>query len=353
MIRVLVPDMPNAEQLLPYLHLIDKSKVYSNGGALVGKLEERIGTIVEKPCAIVNNGTHAIELALRALNLPAGSNVLVPAITFKATGQAIRAAGLNPVLCDVSRNTWQLDPSSCTSFVEKFKIKAVVPVATFGYPVDSDKWSAFANRHQIPVLIDAAAALCSQKLPENPLVSATFSLHATKFIGAGEGGIITSFSGELIERVKSMSMFGPRGGNYKMSEYHAAVGLAALDRVEQKRERAREILRSYRDYLPGGCSIGPFLRNRSDLAIAVILMPKEVALKLQVDQPLGQEVETKLWYRPFLDELFEFHDAPRADLLVNTHELRARLLGVPFHSELTEKEVRKVCDTITDFIKGQ
>jgi dTDP-4-amino-4,6-dideoxygalactose transaminase len=93
MIRVLIPSMPTADELLPFLREIDERKVYVNGGPLVRRLEAEDRGLDESPCTVVSNGTLSLELALRAMNLPQGCGVLVPAVTYVASAQAIVNAG--------------------------------------------------------------------------------------------------------------------------------------------------------------------------------------------------------------------------------------------------------------------
>ena len=244
MIKVLIPSMPTAEELLPYLRRIDESRVYVNGGQCLYELQDRLEALLHARVAPVANGTLAIDLALRAIELPPGSDVLVPALTFPGTGLAIRNAGHVPVLADCCPLTWQLTPEMAEAIVrERPSIKAVVPVAAFGLPVPADEWKAFHDATHLPLVIDAAGALLQQVVPNRKGIAVCFSLHATKAVGAGEGGAVACVDPALIARVASMASFGPNGTNAKMSEYHAAVALASLapERLQAKADASERV----------------------------------------------------------------------------------------------------------------
>mgnify|MGYP003393897224 CR=1 FL=1 len=277
MIRVLVPDMPTAEDLLPYLELIDKKRVYSNIGPMVVELEETLAKITGAPVAVMSNGTLAIELALKSLYLRPQSPVLCPAFTFVATGQAIANAGLRPVLCDVDLDAaWQMTPEIAARAVHDshLPISAIVPVAPFGAPVDADAWSALSRELGIPVVVDAAGALTTQVLPDDPWMVVAYSLHATKFIGAGEGGAVSTKNEVLMRRIRELLNFGPGGTNAKMSEYHAAVALASLVRAGKKRGGSSWLWRQYHEAIaeiPGLSFQSALLR---DAVLMPILLPE-------------------------------------------------------------------------------
>lgn len=343
MIRVLVPDMPTADDLLPYLRRMDAEKRYVNGGPLMRELEASLGDLVHAPVAALSNGTMAIELALRALRLPRGSSVAVPAVTFVATGQAIANAQLKPVICDVDPATWQLTPECLVEVADSWQIRAVIPVAAFGMPVPVEPWEKFARDTRVPVVIDAAGALIEQQVSQSPNLITTFSLHATKFVGAGEGGAIATFDRFLLQRIAQMAAFGPYGTNAKMSEYHAAVGLASLDtaRISAKIERNAAVARAYLD----GLGVSMLLQRppRGDTTLLPVLLPdghKAVDVQLALDR---HEVESRQWYRPFLDELQQFGNAPRPFKLPITSLLRERMLCLPFHGHLSGADVAHVC----------
>lgn len=332
MIRLLVPDMPSAKDLLPYLRRIDEAKVYVNRGHLVQELEDRLTRMTGVPCVTVANGTLGLELALQTVEIEFEELrplVALPAVTFSATGLAAHAAEYYVDLYDVDAETWQLDGTQ--SYADS---DCVMPVATFGMPVGVTQW----ENYPIPVVIDAAGAFPAQACSKDPNIITCFSLHATKFIGAGEGGFVACADRGKIERIRSLSMFGAEGTNAKMSEYHAAVALASLDRAQPKMMHTTRVAEWYRYAIAKSL---PMLHRTSTLLVTELPVPAaEVIPKM-----LAAGIEVKQWYRPFLDERPEFGTYPMGTFPVTDH-LREHLIGLPFHNFLTEADVAYVCNTL-------
>lgn len=344
LIKVLQPDMPPAAAVLPYLLGMDESRIFVNNGPLLRRLEDQLTQITRSHCTVVSNGTVSMELALRAMSLPSGSNILVPAVTYVATGQAIVNAGHVPVLCDVDPDTWQLTAERAAEIVTYDRtIRAVVPVAAFGLPVPIAGWERFSYDINIPVLIDAAGAILCQETSVIPEIVVSYSLHATKAVGAGEGGVIATCDLNLLERVASLANFGPGGTNAKMSEYHAAVALASLQRLNPWRS---DVCRWYEARLPASVQQQRGAQLWRTLFPVLLAKGHDAAAVCQEMRKAG--IETKQWYRPFLDERAEFGRRHRP--LPVTDMLRARMLGLPFHAFLTEDDVVRVCDTLSELI---
>ncbi len=202
MIHTIRPRLPTAEQLLPYLTRIDESGVYSNDGPLVRNLEQRLNGVA------VSSATLGLELAAGAI-FKKGRPVRVSALTYPATILAIMRAGLKPIICDVDETTWALANIDDHS----------VPTAPYGL---------LTPEMQKAPLIDAAGV--------NPFISVAgendatmvFSLHATKVLPAGEGGLVRALQPirGIVARDRNFgwdTTIKAIGTNAKMSEYHAAV----------------------------------------------------------------------------------------------------------------------------------
>lgn len=347
MIKVLIPSMPTADELLPYLRQMDEARVYVKGGPLVKRLELELSALTRSPCTVVANGTVSLELALRALELPRGAGVLMPAVTFVATAQAVVNAGHVPVLCDVDPATWQLNAGLAAQLVANDRsIRAVIPIAAFGLPVPIEPWERFNYRTNLPVLIDAAGAIYGQKTSPVPEIIVSYSLNATKALGAGEGGVIATSDLLLGERVASLANFGPGGTNARMSEYHAAAALASLRHVTSWRT---DVDRWYAEHLPSGLCLQ---RGKQPMrTLLPVLLPEGVSAAAAQDELARAGVEAKLWYRPFLDERAQFFSCAKWGPMSVTETLREHLLGLPYHAFLTEADVTNVCSTLKRIIE--
>jgi dTDP-4-amino-4,6-dideoxygalactose transaminase len=367
-IPLLVPDLPTADELLPWLQRIDKNRWYTNFGPLVLEFESTLtrhlsnrpsGSSHGEIClTTVSSGTAAIELAILALALPESSRVLLPAFTFPATCTAIQRAGLSPVFSDVDEKSWMLTPAIARSVLRYSRYDLVMPVATFGCPQPANEWDEFSRETGIPVVIDAAAGFGNQEIGGRALVA--FSFHATKAFGIGEGGMVAARAPELIEKVRRLSNFGigadgiisQSGDNAKMSEYHAAVGLAQLTRWAQLRERNKMIWQIYQRCLKSlgeqiGFQQGPEQRIHSQMPVSV---PAGQVSRLAT-WLTEQGIETRRWYCPPLPKHPAFSDIPcvgpdgKQDLPV-TARLADGLLGLPFHARLEETQIEFICDRL-------
>ncbi len=263
-IPVLKPDMPSADQLLPYLRRIDAAQQYANFGPLNRELEERLSaectavSELQVHLTTVANCTVGLQLALMACVERPRVKVLVPSLTFPGTVSGILQAGFEPVLADVDPARWVLTPEIARKAMMRVRgIRAVMPVAAYGAALDVAAWDRLTEDTGVPVVIDAAGAFGNQRVGQRTLVA--FSMHATKALGAGEGGFVASRDPDVIARVRRLSNFGYMnagglisdiGVNGKMSEYAAAVGLAAMDRwadiCEQRRSLADRYLSALR-----------------------------------------------------------------------------------------------------------
>lgn len=353
MIPYFIPDMPKTDQLLPYLREIDRNLWYSNFGPLydefrLGLAETLFSSVAPNRITLVSSGTSAIELALKSLGLPIGSKVLTSCFTFPATVEAITNVGLTPVLSDVDQGNWQLTPTIAESVISEQGIAAIIPVAAFGMPVCSESWAKFYNKTGIPVVVDAAAAIMNQSIHDDLIYA--FSLHATKVIGVGEGGIIVCPIEEQAILTKKLSNFGIEadrtisvsGDNAKISEYHCAVGLAQLDRLNNIIEKRKRVFDYYINILSNE-QLPITLQAGIDQFIPanVYILFNEFSTSSVYKSLARQGIETRRLYYPLISK----HKGFKNILLANNGNQRNAIkisesgLALPFHMHLTNKEM--------------
>ncbi|MCW8084707.1 DegT/DnrJ/EryC1/StrS family aminotransferase [Roseococcus sp. MDT2-1-1] len=196
-IPVARPLLPHVDALLPYLRRIDAARVYANWGPLNAELEVRLAVHCSGHVVSVSSATDGLVCALRAVledrPLEARRGLcLMPSWSFVASAHAAIVAGLQPAFLDVGEERWALEPGQVRDAIraarasqEEISVAAVLVVAPFGLPVDPGPWDAFTQQTGIPVVVDAAAAFDGLSAGCSPAV---VSLHATKAVGAGEGG---------------------------------------------------------------------------------------------------------------------------------------------------------------------
>lgn len=241
----LPPDLAVLDSWIRQIHAADR---WTNDGAVVRELERLTaadlgGTAV---CA-TSSGTSALTVALLALDLPRGAEVLTTALTFSATVQAIESAGLVPVFTAVDPVTLTLDPVGLADAIGP-RTAAVLSVHLFGLAADPAVDSVCAAA-ALPVVHDAAHAYGLAGIGGRGTATA-YSLHATKLLHTGEGGLVATADEDLAARVRQVRNFGLRGGdtvlpgtNAKLPELSAALGLAVRARLAEEivaRQRVRE-----------------------------------------------------------------------------------------------------------------
>ncbi|MCB1379840.1 MAG: DegT/DnrJ/EryC1/StrS family aminotransferase, partial [Alphaproteobacteria bacterium] len=254
------PLLPRFEQLEQYLRTIDQARYYTNHGQLHDLLQCRISGhyhIGTDCIALSSSGTSGlIGTILATVGYATNDRPLCicPAHTFVATAIAARACGYVPFLADVDEDSWALHPEQLIEIPELQNASLVLVAAPYGRQPDLASWQRFQRTSGLPVIIDAAA--CFDGLPARTIsegrIPAVVSLHATKTLSTAEGGLIIG-PPDIVSRVVRALNFGfcdSRDSvgpsiNGKMSEYHAAIGLADLDAWDNKR---RGFIASARNY---------------------------------------------------------------------------------------------------------
>jgi dTDP-4-amino-4,6-dideoxygalactose transaminase len=358
-IPLMRPLLPDAQALLPYLRRIDERRHYTNFGPLVEELRDRLeraqgqldGHAVHG--VLTGNATQGLELALGLLDLPPGSRVAIPALTFPASATAIQRCGHIPVAVDVDANTWLLTPSQLPDQPKRHGIAAVMPVSAFGMPQDAQAWSEWSARTGVPVLIDAAAAFGAQKTA--PGVMAVFSLHATKVLSSGEGGLVLTRDLKQAQRLRAMTNFGiglahaSLASNAKMSEYHAAIGLAHLEMWPEQVQARRRVLHRYHHAL--GPAVGRLLTLQQDTGLhAPSVLPVRLAsgaLRDRLESRCTADgVQTRRWYQPLIHQHPALGPVDLLDSLAVAQSLAVTLLGLPFFPDLGDDQMDRVVDLV-------
>lgn len=354
------PHMPSADAILPYLERIDASRQYSNFGPLVRELENRLAERLgpDAHAVTASSGTSALVLALMALDLPRGAICALPSWTFVATAHAVLAAGLTPWFIDVDADTAMLDPQVCQTVLSRApgKVRAIIPVCAHGAPLDVGGWAHFQSQTGVRVVVDAAAA-------HDSLTSAPFpmavSLHATKSLGAGEGGYVVCPDTDFAQRIRMLSSFGFNGSreaqmiaqNAKMSEYAAAVALSAMDRWASTRllyqQTAFKLRIALKDVPQVQFQEGWGLRWVSSVCVVRIpagtLAPLITFLK-------ANDIDTRQWWGEGCHASRAFAELAR-DHMPNTEHLAATTLGLPYCATMNDAQVSRLTGLLQQFFQ--
>jgi dTDP-4-amino-4,6-dideoxygalactose transaminase len=355
-ISILRPRLPTTGALNQYLNRIEQGRLYSNFGPLVCELEERLAERVDlSPSSVVTaaNATLALTAALLAQSPRAGSFCLMPAWTFVASPLAAIAAGLVPYFVDVAPDDWLIRPNSLAEIASGMAgdVGAVMPVAAFGQPVDVCSWDAFRHDTGLAVVIDSAAGFDAMRVGDVPNV---VSLHATKVLGSGEGGFVASRDTDLVRRIQTYLAFGFCGSrealvpgfNGKMSEYHAAVGLASLDGWDEARKSFVARARTYARAFDGSSVVRlqPGFGGRWVSSTCVVTLPDGMGDRV-ANHLAASSIDTRHWWGRGA------HTHPATRFLPNgcldiTANLAASTLGLPFYVDMPLEEIDRVADEV-------
>jgi len=247
--------MPIAKPLLGREEEEAIREVLQSGMLVQGKqvktFEEAFADYVGVNHAVaVTNGTIALDLALKALKLDTGDEVIVPAFSFIATSNCVLFQGAKPVFADIDQKTFNINPSDVNEKVTA-KTKALIPVHLFGQPARMGELKEIAQDHELYVIEDAAqshgAEYNGQKTGTLGDIGC-FSFYATKNMTTGEGGMITTNNSKLARTIRLLRHHGQTekyhhtiiGYNYRMTELSAAIGLVQLKKLDERNEKRRK-----------------------------------------------------------------------------------------------------------------
>lgn len=261
-IPVALPDLSGKE--LDYLTDAFISTWISSIGEYITRFEQGFADYCNVRHGVaVSNGTVALHLALVALGIGPGDEVIVPDLTFAATINAVLYTGATPVIVDVERSSWCIDPKEIKKAITK-KTKAIIPVHVYGHACDMDPIMTLAKKHHLYVIEDAAeahgATYKGRKVGSFGDINC-FSFFANKIITTGEGGMCLTNSDELNEKMRVLRDHGMSktkkywheqvGFNYRLTNLQAAIGVAQLERIDEIIARRADLERQYSELLSG------------------------------------------------------------------------------------------------------
>jgi dTDP-4-amino-4,6-dideoxygalactose transaminase len=213
-------------------------------------------------CLATTSCSTGLDMALHAIGVAAGDEVIVPDYTYPATAAAVRLLGATPVIVDVDPQTMLVDYAALEAAITP-ATKALLPVSLFGNPLDADRLAAIKNHHEVWIVEDAACSLGASykgRLVGGLADITVFSLHPRKILTTGEGGLVVTEDAQLAEFMDSYKHFGldmhhstsPRdatflriGSNYKMSDILAAVGLGQMEEIDNILKERRFLAKRY------------------------------------------------------------------------------------------------------------
>ncbi len=315
------------------------------------------------------NGTLALYLGLRALDIKAGDEVIVPDFTFIASATSVEMTGARPVFVDVNRKNFQMDPALLEAAITS-RTKAIMPVHMYGTAVAMEEIIAIAKRHDLKIIEDAAQALGVRYRGQHAGTFGAvgcFSFFADKTITTGEGGMVVtddeSLHQELLYlrnqgRINRGSFVHPKiGYNFRMTDIQGAIGLVQVDRLSQIVERKLRIKDYYTSRLAGlpGCSLFQPEASADWIPFRFLLLTDQA--KSLMAALANQEIETRTFFYPL-------HRQPCFQYMVDRQDLGDECFpnstfgfenGVclPTFPDISDDQLEWVCSSIERHFEKQ
>jgi dTDP-4-amino-4,6-dideoxygalactose transaminase len=354
------PVLPKPEAWLPYLQTAYDNHYFTNFGPNEQLLSRRLADrfCPQGEVVLTCNATAALTATLMALGVQ--GVVAVPAFTFPATLQAIGAAGCQPLLLDVDPVTWETQAETVARAMERTRIDAVMPVRAFGFVRDHEEMITLAAQRDIPVVFDAAAALghsCFSVGEHAPSYAEVFSLHATKSFAAGEGGAVFC-APSLAVKIRRAMNFGLRtdrsftdGMNAKMSEFQAAVGLAALDMLEPLLARRQAMADLYQRSLKRLNSITlPVQTQDCPWSLFPVLTAAGTDVPALIRRALAFELQLRRYYHPSLVSGYKgkMMTLLCSDELPVAERLSEHMVCLPVYADANDEELSVLSSIVSE-----
>ena len=375
-ITVTSPLLPPLEEFIPYLQQIWDSKWITNNGQFHQQLEQALAEYLGvEYISVFTNGTLPLITALQALGLTKGEVITTP-YSFVATTHAIWWNQLTPVFVDVNPITGCIDPDKIEAAITENTV-AIMPVHVYGTPCDTERIDAIAKKHNLKVIYDAAHAFSVTYQGASVLKHgdiSTLSFHATKTYNTVEGGALICHSAEMKQQIDYLKNFGFEdetvvvgpGINSKMDEIRAAYGLLNLKHVDSAIAARKRVAEQYVEALkdvPGIILYQPivdsfnFKHSTLNIQLNYSYFPifvdattygmtrDELYEKMRANNVLGRR-----YFYPLISTFSPYNMYPSAakENLPNAHKMADTVICLPMHHALSEEDVRRVIDCLTN-----
>jgi len=358
-IYVTMPSLAPLEEFTELLKGVWERGILTHNGPLVQQLERDLCSKLNIPNFVaVSNGTIAIQMAIKALELK--GEIITTPFTWIATVSAIKWEGCSPVFCDIDPETLNIDPSKIEALITE-KTVAIMPVHVFGAPCDVEEIDRIARKHGLKVIYDAAHAIGSTVNGKSVLeygdISAT-SLHATKLLNTAEGGGCIAPESELHEKLKRIRFFGHNeakdvvedGFNGKMTEVHAALGIANLKYYNEVLDDRKSKYQLYKESLSSvsGLQFQLIKNGESNYSYFPVIFENEELLLKAEKQLNEQKIFPRRYFYPSVNTYSKVVDPQRCPI---SEDISKRILCLPLYWKLAVGEVERILRILTQLGK--
>lgn len=345
--------LPPIDEYKEYIDRIWDSGILTNQGPMLQEFEAKTRSYLGvKNFHFVTNGTVALQLAIRALDVADGEIITTP-FSYVATTSAILWEGAKPVFVDIDEKTLCIDPDKIEAAITK-KTKAILAVHVFGNPCDIDKIQKIANKYNLKVIYDAAHAFGVEYRGKSLLsygdISIT-SFHATKLFHTIEGGGIVIRDESVSERMELLKRFGHEvdnhiqlGINGKASEFQAAMGLVNYKYIKDIISERQRIVKLYDTQLRGKVKRPKFTSKiKYNSAYYPVIFNDEPEVDRTITKLAESGIVPRRYFYPSLNELPYISDKFKCPI---SEDISRKILCLPLYVGLDAITIRKICEVI-------
>lgn len=362
-INVTRSSMPSFEEYCEEIRELWDSRWLTNMGVKHKKLQAELESYLSVPhVTLYTNGHLALENAIAVYNFPKGSEVITTPFTFVSTTHAITRNGLTPVFCDINEEDYTIDATKIEKLITD-KTVAIVPVHVYGNMCNVEEIKEIADKHNLKVIYDAAHAfgVKYKGISSACFGDATmFSFHATKVFNTIEGGAVTYCDDKLESDLNAMKNFGLKtpedaqfvGGNAKMSEFQAAMGLCNLRHIDEEIEKRGKAVKRYRERL-GGVKGIKLCKEQEGVQTNYSYFPvvfngykynrDEVFERLKAEGIIARK-----YFAPLTSSFECYRDIAKISVSKTpiAQSIAEKVLTLPLYADLTDEDVDRICDVV-------
>ena len=364
-INVTRSSMPDFQEYCDEIRDLWDTHWLTNMGAKHKQLQAELESYLGVPhVALYTNGHLALENVIAAMNFPKGAEVITTPFTFASTTHAIVRNGLTPIFCDVNDRDYTMDVSKIEALITE-KTCAIVPVHVYGNLCDVEAIDKIAKKHHLKVIYDAAHAFGVRYKGISAACfgdASMFSFHATKVFNTVEGGAVCFHEDSLVQVLNDMKNFGIRGpeecafvgGNAKMSEFQAAMGICNLRHLDRELQKRKLVVERYRHHLEGvpGLRLSAVQKDvESNFAYFPVVFDGYPLDRDQIFAKLAENgVGARKYFYPLTNSFscYENYPTAGADKTPVAAYLADRVLTLPLYADLTQEEVDRICRIILE-----
>lgn len=362
-INVTYPSLPPFEEYCEEIRSIWECGWLTNMGEKHNRFQRELEAYLQVPHAVLHtNGHLALENVISAFGFPRGSEIITTPFTFSSTVHAIVRNGLVPMFCDITAEDYTIDASKIEALITE-KTRAIVPVHVYGNVCDVEQIEDIARKYGLKVIYDAAHAFGVTKNEVgigNFGDASIFSFHATKVFHTVEGGAVTLSDGALAQKLNDLKNFGIRGadevacvgGNAKMSEFQAAMGICNLRHIDEEIEKRRRADDRYRQNLADvkGIALNKAQKGvRPNFSYFPVVFDGYKLSRDEVFAKLKENgINARKYFHPPANEYSCYKDSAftGSDKTPTAKYIADRVLTLPLYADLALDDIDRICRII-------